>query len=260
MARDDAQRGEHPMASAYDEIAEWYDNWIGSHSMSDDPFFRPLEDLIGDVAGRRICDLACGQGRVARYLAAKGAQVVGVDVSAKLLAIARRHEEAAPQGIEYVHADVQRLSSATYEPFDGVVCSMALMDIPDLTATAHSVAHLLRPGGWFAFSILHPCFHTSESGEIETPNGAARTVSRYFVEGHWRSDTRPGPPGKVGAYHRTLSTYVNTFSDAGLQLVRLSEPGTEGDRPQSPAFASSGRAVWAEVPAILVALCRKRAD
>lgn len=248
------------MASAYDEIAEWYDDWIGTHSMSDDPYFRPLEALIGDVARQRICDLACGQGRVARYLAAKGAHVVGVDLSVKLLAIARRHEEAAPQGIAYIEADVQRLASAAFDPFDGVVCSMALMDIPDLTATAHGVAHLLRTGGWFAFSILHPCFHTSESGEIETPNGVARTVSRYFVEGHWRSDTRPGPPGKVGAYHRTLSTYVNAFSDAGLQLERLSEPGMDGDRPQSPAFASSGRLVWAEVPAILLALCTKRAD
>ncbi|HEY7093643.1 MAG TPA: class I SAM-dependent methyltransferase [Ktedonobacterales bacterium] len=246
------------MASAYDEIAEWYDNWIGTHSMSDDPFFRPLEALIGDVAGQRICDLACGQGRVARYLAGQGAHVVGVDLSVKLLAIARRHEETTPQGIEYIHADVQRLDGATFALFDGVVCSMALMDIPDLAATARSVANLLRPGGWFAFSILHPCFHTSLSGEIETPTGAARTISRYFVEGHWRSDTRPGPPGKVGAYHRTLSTYVNTLSDAGLQLERLGEPGMGDDRPESQAFASSGRPVWAEVPAILVALCRKR--
>ena len=204
--------------------------------MSDDPFFRAVEALIGDVAGQRICDLACGQGRVARYLAAQGASVVGVDLSAKLLAIARRHEEAAPQGIEYIHADVQRLDGVAFEPFDGVVCSMALMDIPDLAVTARSVAHLLRPNGWFAFSILHPCFHTSQSGEIETPDGPARTISRYFVEGHWRSDTRTGPPGKVGAYHRTLSTYVNTLSDAGLQLERLSEPGMDDDLPQSPAL------------------------
>jgi ubiquinone/menaquinone biosynthesis C-methylase UbiE len=247
------------MAGSYNEIADWYDTWVGTHSMNDDPYFRAVEALIADVAGQRICDLACGQGRVARYLAAQGASVVGIDLSAKLLAIARRHEEAAPQGIEYIHADVQRLDGVTLTPFDGVVCSMALMDIPDLAATLRSVASLLRPDGWFAFSILHPCFHTSESGEIETPNGVARTVSRYFDEGHWRSDTRPGPPGKVGAYHRTLSTYVNTLSDAGLQLERLTEPGMEVPRPQSPAFAQAGRPVWAEVPAILVALCRTRA-
>src|SRR4029077_15322282 len=137
--------------------------------MSDDPFFHPLEALIGDVAGRRICGLACRQGRVARYLASQGATVVGIDLSAKLLAIARQHEEATPQGIEYIHADVQRLDSAAFEPFDGVVCSMALMDISALTGAASSIASLLRPEGWFAFTILHPCFHTSESGEIETP-------------------------------------------------------------------------------------------
>jgi ubiquinone/menaquinone biosynthesis C-methylase UbiE len=247
------------MASSYDEIAEWYDTWVGTHSMSDDPYFRAVEALIGDVAGQRVCDFACGQGRVARYLAAQGASVVGVDLSAKLLAIARGHEEATPRGIEYIHADVQRLGGATFDSFDGAVCSMALMDIPDLTGAARSVASLLRPEGWFAFSILHPCFHTSESGEIETPAGAARTISRYFVEGHWRSDTRTGPPGKVGAYHRTLSTYVNTLSDTGLQLVRLAEPGVEDDLPRSPGLSQANRPVWAEVPAILVALCRKRA-
>jgi ubiquinone/menaquinone biosynthesis C-methylase UbiE len=248
------------MASSYDAIAEWYDTWVGTHSMSDDPYFRAVETLFGEVDGLRICDLACGQGRVARYLAAKGARVVGIDLSAKLLAIARRHEEAAPQGIEYIHADVQRLEGAALAPFDGVVCSMALMDIPDLTGAARSVASLLRPEGWFAFSILHPCFHTAQSGEIETPDGVARTVSRYFVEGHWRSDTRTGPPGKVGAYHRTLSTYVNTLSDAGLQLERLAEPGVEADLPQSPGLSQANRSVWAEVPAILVALSRKRAS
>jgi ubiquinone/menaquinone biosynthesis C-methylase UbiE len=248
------------MESSYDEIAEWYDTWIGTHSMSDDPYFRAVEALIGDVDGLRICDLACGQGRVARHLAAKGASVVGIDVSANLLAIARRHERIMPYGIEYIHADVQYLDGVALDPIDGVVCSMALMDIPDLAATMRSVASLLRPGGWFAFSILHPCFHTSQSGEIETPDGAARTVSRYFVEGHWRSDTRAGPPGKVGAYHRTLSTYVNTLSDAGLPLERLAEPGVGADLPQSPGLSQANRPVWAEVPAILVALCRKRAS
>jgi hypothetical protein len=89
--------------------------------------------------------------------------------------------------------------------------------------------------------------------------GVVRTVGRYFLEGYWRSDTRPGPPGKVGAYHRTLSTYVNTLSDVGLQVVRLSEPRMDADLPQSPSLSLSARPVWAEAPAVLVALCRKRA-
>jgi ubiquinone/menaquinone biosynthesis C-methylase UbiE len=245
--------------SAYDEIAEWYDQWVGEQSMDEDPFFPVVQALLGDIAGRRICDLACGQGRVARHLAAQGAQVVGLDLSGKLLAIAQRYEAAAPRGIEYRHADAQHLDVETLGVFDGVVCSMALMDIPDLAPTLRGVARILRPGGWFAFSILHPCFHTAQSGEIDTPEGSMRTIAHYFEEGHWRSDTRTGPPGKVGSYHRMLSTYLNALLDAGLTLDRLSEPGAPAALSPSPSVAGLMRPVWAEVPAVLVVRCTKRA-
>jgi 2-polyprenyl-3-methyl-5-hydroxy-6-metoxy-1,4-benzoquinol methylase len=242
--------------STYDDIAEWYDTWAGTHSMREDPFFPAVESFIGEVAGQRICDLACGQGRVTRYLADLGARVVGIDLSAKLLALARDYEETRPRGIEYLQADAQSLDDKALGLFDGVLCFMALMDIPDLAPTLHSVARILQPAGWFVFSILHPCFHTSQSGEMETSEGAVRTIGRYFVEGYWRSDTRPGPPGKVGVYHRTLSTYVNALTDAGLQLVRLSEPGVASPIADSPSLARLHRPVWTEVPSILVASCR----
>lgn len=238
----------------YDDIAEWYDQWVGTHPMGDDPYFRVVAPLMGDIAGQRICDLACGQGRVARHLADLGAHVVGIDLSKKLLAIARRHEENAPRGIEYMHADAQALDDKVAGTFDGVLCFMALMDIPDLAATLHSVARILRPGVWFVFAILHPCFHTARSGEMETPEGMVRTIGRYFAEGHWQSETRTGPPRLVGSYHRTLSTYIN---NAGLQLVRIREPDVSVPVAASPSLSSATRPVWLEVPAILAARCQK---
>jgi len=252
--------------SPYDDFAEWYDQWVGAHSMRDDPYFPAVEALLGEVAGLRVCDLACGQGRVARYLADQGARVVGVDLSAKLLEMARRRETAEPRGVAYLHADAQRLASqppaalAPFLPFDGVICFMALMDIPDLPATLQSVASILRSGGWFVFAVLHPCYHTARSGEVTLPEGTVRTVGRYFAEGYWRSDARTGPPGKIGAYHRTLSAYVNALADVGLTLERMSEPrayGDFGDFGDSPAAAGAHRPVWAEVPAVLVVRCRK---
>jgi ubiquinone/menaquinone biosynthesis C-methylase UbiE len=243
--------------SPYDDIAEWYDDWVGTHAMGEDAFFPAVEALMGEVAGRGLCDLACGQGRVARHLADRGASVVGIDLSAKLLAIARHHEESAPRGIEYRHADARSLEGVADGVFDGVVCHMALMDIPDLAPTLHGVARILRPGGWFVFSILHPCYHTAQSGEATLPEGTVRTVGRYFVEGYWRSDARPGPPGKVGAYHRTLSTYINALTDAGLMLERMSEPDASGTITDAPSLSGLRRPVWAEVPAVLVVRCRR---
>lgn len=236
--------------SLYDDIAEWYDTWVGSGSMQEAPFFLAVEALMGDVAGQRVCDLACGQGRVARHLADLGAHVLGIDLSAKLLTIARRHEEAELRGIEYLRADADNLDGVADGRFDGVVCHMALMDIPNLGATLHSAARILRPGGWFIFAILHPCYNTLRSGEMMSPEGWGRTIGGYFVEGYWRSDTRPGPPGKVGVYHRTLSTYVEALNDVGLTLERVSEPRLTGSHAER-------RPIWAEVPAVLIARCRK---
>jgi ubiquinone/menaquinone biosynthesis C-methylase UbiE len=245
-------------ASAYDDIAEWYDAWIGPHAMTDDPFFPAVADLMGAVADRDILDLACGQGRVARHLAALGARVTAVDLSRRLLAIARRQEVAAPRGITYRHGDARTLAGVAAAAFDGVLCNLALMDIADLEPTLASVARVLRPGGWFVFSILHPCYHTALSYEVQQPEGAMRAVGRYFAEGHWRSDRRTGPPGKVGAYHRTLSTYVNALTAAGLAVEGLREPGRpSAPIPDSPAFAGLGQPSWAEVPSVLAVRCRR---
>ncbi len=238
------------VVNPYDEIAEWYDEWVGPGPMSQDPFFRVVEELIGDVAGRRICDLACGQGRVARYLADGGARVTGIDLSAKLLAIAHRHEEVEQRGINYLRADAANLDAIDSGVFDGVLCNMALMDIPDLLPTLRGANRILKPGGWFVFSILHPCYNTARSDEVRTPDGWIRTVAGYFEEGHWRSANRTGPPGKVGAYHRTLTTYVDALLDAGLALECIREPRFSGADAES-------RPIWVEVPAALIARCRK---
>jgi ubiquinone/menaquinone biosynthesis C-methylase UbiE len=239
--------------SAYDAIAGWYDAWVGDR-LGDDPYWTATEPLLGEVTGKRVLDLACGQGRIARRLADLGADVVAVDHSAGLLAIARRHEAAHPRGIAYHLADARRLDAVAAldpagEPFDGAVCFMALMDIAELAPPLQGVARRLRPGGWFVFALLHPCFHTARSGELDTAQGTVRTVGAYFAEGYWRAPERTGPPGRVGAYHRRLSTLVNTLAGAGLVLEHLVEPAASG-------AVATARPVWAEVPAVLAGRCR----
>lgn len=239
--------------SAYDSIADWYEAWLGSASLADDAVFAAVEGLMRDVEGLCVCDLACGQGRVARHLADRGALVTGIDISVRLLEIARGYEARQPRSIDYRHDDARALDSCAAEDFDAVVCFMSLMDIADLEPTVHSVHRVLRPGGWFVFAVLHPCFNTPRSDELITADGLVRTIGSYFVEGHWQSDKRTGPPGKVGAYHRTLSTYLNTLLAQGFELEAVAEP-VPGRRQ------AEVRPIWTEVPSALVVRCAKSAS
>ena len=144
-----------PPLAHYDAIAAWYGEQVRD-GLLHDLALPALLDVIGGVANRDVCDLAWGQGVVARLLAARGARVTGLDISAALLAIARDYEATAPPGIAYRRDDAQRLDSVPSATFDGVACNMALHDIPDLAACCNAVARILRPGGWFAFAVTHP--------------------------------------------------------------------------------------------------------
>jgi SAM-dependent methyltransferase len=199
----------------YDEFAEWYEQWIGDGP----PLLAAHAGLLPAVAGELVLDVACGQGRMSRYLARLGAEVVGIDVSAAMLGRARARDVA---GITYVHADVTR-HPAWWDgrPFAGATCELALMDIDDLAGTLATVTTVLRPRGWFAASIVHPCFPGSEPGCSSWPPGEG-----YESEGWWTSSDH-NPDGvriRVGATHRKLSTFLNALLDAGLEAERFAEP------------------------------------
>jgi ubiquinone/menaquinone biosynthesis C-methylase UbiE len=199
----------------YDEFAEWYEQWIGDAP----PRIAAHAGLLPAVTGDRVLDIACGQGRMSRCLAMLGADVVGIDISAAMLGKARA---AGPESITYIRADVTR-HPAWWDgrPFDGCTCELALMDIDDLESALSTVTAVLRPGGWFVASIVHPCLPGTERGESSWP-----PEQGYESEGWWTSPDH-SPDGvriRVGATHRKLSTYLNALFDAGLEAEHFAEP------------------------------------
>lgn len=216
--------------AAYDSIAGWYDAQVRADTFVGDIVLPSLFDLVDDVHGLVVCDLACGQGRVARELARRSACVTGVDISTALIAIAQHDEAVESLGINYVVDDATMLTKLANAQFDGVVCNLALMDMPDLPAVLAAVRRVLRPTGWFVFSITHPCFEAPHARWNEHPDGSvSRELFDYFTEGFWRSDSPSGVRGQVGAQHRTLSTYMNTLAQTGFIVERVLEPQPTGE-------------------------------
>ena len=227
----------------YDAIADLYDDAVGDDL--GDPAAAALLELLSDVRGVRLLDLGCGQGRLSRELARRGAAVTGVDISTALLAKARAAEEIEPLGIDYVEADATSGDTLAGERFDVVVCHFSLSDMDDLSAGIATVARVLAPGGSFAFSILHPCFPGwGDDAPSSWPVGRG-----YFTEGWWLA-ANTGFRGRVGANHRLLSTYLNALVEHGLALERVAEPIPVGEWLDAKPSADL-------VPVFLVVRCRR---
>jgi SAM-dependent methyltransferase len=139
----------------FDHVAAEYDN-IGREYQESKrlPFRIHIEEhtmfeLLPDLAGLSVVDLACGEGVYSRKLLRRGAaRVVGVDISPEMVSLARREEQAEPLGAEYVVADVATVDIG--ERFDVALCSFLFnyaRSRNELRSLVESVAGLLRPGG-----------------------------------------------------------------------------------------------------------------
>jgi SAM-dependent methyltransferase len=170
---------------------------------------------------------------------------VGIDVSDALLRIARDVEERHPMGITYLRADATHPDVLERERFDGVVCNFGLSDIDDLDGVLQTVDRVLSDGGWFVFSILHPCF---PGWDADAPSSWAPDKG-YYTEGWWLAENT-GFRGRVGATHRMLATYLNALRRHHLLLDQVIEP-VPGEEWEARA---PGRAA---VPVYFVARCLK---
>lgn len=240
------------MMATYDTMADVYAAFVtsdlGDQSSVLATATREVLKDLGPIEGAVVCDLACGEGHLTRQLAERGATAIGIDRSMGLLTLARR--QTVGTNPSYLLDDAQALASVRDESVDLVVCNLSLMDIPDLAAVYATVHRISRPAGRFVFSMTHPCFQSPESEDETDEQGqfAARSVKRYMTEGFWQSTFPDGIRGRVGAYHRTLSTYLNQLIGAGFMVRRITEPVVSPiDRPvPSVLVIDAEHAQWVE--------------
>jgi SAM-dependent methyltransferase len=205
----------------YDGIADWYDAYIeGGESAYSREAARLVGSLLGGGSG--LClDIGCGTGALVAPLAELGWTVVGVDVSADQLRLARERAGAA----EFVLADAVALPFEDAS-FDAAFTSLAHTDIDDYEVALREAARVLRPGGRFAHVGLHPCF----AGHFSTPHPEGRLLRPgYFETGLSYAGREEGVRVRAGAWHAPLADLLNAFVSAGLEPVRFEE--SLGDPP-----------------------------
>ncbi len=202
---------------------------------------QPMLEQCGDVAGLRALDCGCGEGRFCRILVERGAAyVLGVDLCQPMIDAAR---ELQTSNDDYQLGDVQDLSFLEAESFDLAVSYLNQCDLADFDSNTREVFRVLKPGGRFVVANLHPMNPAVGTWHTENDERQHVILDRYFDERpiHW---TMMGV--EFTNFHRTLTTYLSSFFEAGFMLERLVEPTitqqqladfpTLGDELRVPTF------------------------
>ncbi|SEF65623.1 Methyltransferase domain-containing protein [Actinacidiphila yanglinensis] len=177
-----------------------------------------------DLKGRDVLEIGAGAAQCSRWLAARGARPVALDLSHRQLQHARRIDleprQHGPATPALVQADAGVLPFAD-DSFD-LACSAygALPFVADTARVHREVARVLRPGGRWVFSVTHPVrwAFPDEPG----PEGLT-AVSSYFDRTPYVEQDDRGLAVYV-EHHRTLGDRVREIAAAGLRLVDVVEP------------------------------------
>lgn len=219
------------MTSKYEKqiLAAWHSNarpWIKAVEeagirapgmLSSSAVLSVIEDYC--PAGGSILDAGCGEGWLIRELTRLGYRGTGTDAVPELIEYARQQGNETFRLVAY-----EQLKTADLGRFDLVVSNFALLGDSSTSAFLKALPSLLNPNGVCVIQTLHPVAFFRE-GE--------------YITG-WKPGTWAGLPGDFGDpapwYFRTLSDWLNLFTETGLTMRETREPSTEGQAPQSIIF------------------------
>lgn len=199
---------------------------------------------------RRVLDIGCGEGQVARRLATRGAEVTGIDPTTAQVRTAR--DRGA--GTRYARARAEAVPCRDAS-FDAVVLCLALEHIAAYETAISEAARVLEPGGRFVLLLAHPFLQAPGSGWVD---------DRIVGEHYWRIGSYLGDdtvvdtvaPGVDFVFiHRPLSRYVHAMGAAGLLIDDMEEP------PPPPGFldAIGDFPEAATIPRVLLLRARRSA-
>lgn len=250
------------LRTSWDPVAEWYHGWVGlagSHHHRKLAIPAVLE-LLELQAGAQVLEVGAGQGVLAPYIAQAGAFYTGVDVSEKLLRLARRYHGNQGKFLLGDGCRLGRLAGLAPETFDAVVFLFSIQDMEPLQPVLASAGWALKDGGCVVLLMTHPCFRVPRQsgwGWDERRKLQYRRVDRYLSSLRVPMQAYPGQKkGTTLSFHRPLSDYINSLAGCGLFVDSMKEIPTYKVHTAEPN-AKAKNLANAEIPLFLGLRARK---
>lgn len=267
MKAQDLQEAHKQTRDAWNENARFWDERMGEGNDFVELLIWPAtERLLALRPGEKVLDVACGNGLSSRRLAGMGAKVVAFDFAEQMIAHARRRTTEHTTRIEYLVLDATDevgLLALGEHNFDAAICNMALFDMAEIDPLMRALARLLRPGGRFVFSVIHPCFnspHMAHVAELEYRDGEFDTLYAVKVFGYITPTIAPGTaiagqPQPQLYFHRPLQVLLGAGLKVGFVIDGFEERAFPPDHlPARNPLSWSGK--FSEIPPVLIARMR----
>jgi ubiquinone/menaquinone biosynthesis C-methylase UbiE len=214
------------MTTNYDPIAEQYKRAKQQPWRAHIEAFT-LMRLIGDPTDKAVIDIACGEGFYTRMIRQRGAsKVTGVDLSEKMIGLARASEAQQRLGIDYIVGDGRDLGiTADYDLAVAAYFLNYAHDRAELNAMSSGIARCLKPGGRFVTVNCNPACEFSASPSYRK-YGFETSVAGPFREGApitWRFYLDDGPFA-VENYFLSVEIHEESLRAAGFRRVRWHQP------------------------------------
>jgi ubiquinone/menaquinone biosynthesis C-methylase UbiE len=219
------------------ETVEGYNKWALTYDEQRNPLIALEEgmtlDLIGNVKNQKALDIGCGTGRYCKLLAERGAKVVGIDPSPRMLEYAKR--KITPDCRFELHLGKIEDTEFPTSYFNVVLCALTLGHIPELEPVIRKISRIIKSRGRLIISNIHPYWPVS-----------GHDYAEFF--------DRSGQEYRIPEYAHLLEEYWNLFRRFNFSIDDVKEPKIDDELIERfPELKE-----WKGIPLALILKARKK--